>query len=58
MLIRVEQTNRFSSGLHVGHPFGFYFLQNDVQLRYPHFLTEGAFESSPTFEWHYSWMFH
>ena len=50
MLISVEQTNLFCCGLHVGHPLGNYFLQNNVQIWCPHFLTAGTSDTSPTFE--------
>ena len=40
MLISVEQTILFCCGLLAGHPLGNYFLQIDVQLWCPHFLTE------------------
>ena len=36
---------------HVDHLLGNYFLQNDAQLWRPHFLIQGASDTSPTFEW-------
>ena len=57
-LISVEQTTRFCSSLRVDQPLGNYFLQNDVQFWCQDFFIEGTSDTSPTFEWHYSWMFH
>ena len=49
MLIRTEQSIRFCCGLRVDHSLGNYYIQNDIQLWCPHFLIEGANETSPTF---------
>ena len=58
--VRSRKVNIFMHffGFLVDQPLGSYFLQNDVQLWCPHLLLEGASVTSPTFEWHYSRMFH
>ena len=50
MALSVEQTNQFCCTLCVSHPLGNNFLQNDLQLCCPHFLTEGASDTSPNIE--------
>ena len=48
MLIRTEQSIRFCCGLRVDHSLDNYILQNGVQFCCPHFLIEGASDTSPT----------